>query len=74
MEWSAGTCMEIAKDNKPSSGKAYMHNYKFDSKGATNKNLEKRKVIGILVLEKTILEKFCPILAMQQSRMCTQYH
>ena len=42
MEWSAGTCMEIAKDNKPSSGKAYMHNYKFDSKGATNKNLEKR--------------------------------
>ena len=33
-----------------SSGKANMHNYKFDSKGATNKNLKKRKVIGFLVV------------------------
>ena len=48
------------------SGKEYMHNYKFDSKGTT-KNLEKRKVIGFLVPEKTILEGFCHILALQQS-------
>ena len=37
------------------------------AKGPPIKNLEKRKVIGFLLPEKTILERFCHILALQQS-------
>ena len=64
--------MEIA--TRASSGKAYMHSYKFDSKGTTNIKSWKEISHRLLVPEKTILEKFCHILALQQSRMCNQYH
>ena len=49
-----------------------MHNYKFDSKGVTHIKSLKEKSHRLLVPEKTILERFCHILALQQSRMCNQ--
>ena len=53
-----GHARRFQRTTKASSDKAFMHNYKFDSKGATNIKSSKEKSNRLFVPEKTILERF----------------